>query len=271
MSLPSAHATALASSPIRTDADAAAFLVAIDSPLAGSFDRVGSRGAYRLVSAACERCGGSGIYSSYHGECFACGGAYTKDDTRRVYLLTEARGLKARLRREAREMQERDASEAAALAADPELAEALSGDHHILQDLAAKLRRWGSLTDAQRALALKIHAQQQQQQAEAAALTDAPEGRHAIEGGVLTARWDAGFTGDQVAKMLLAVDGDLGRFKVWTTVPATLVDAVESLGDLRGQRVALTVALTPKERGFAIGKRPSRAAIVPADDAPNDQ
>ena len=264
MPLSTAHTVALAASPLRTDADAAAFLTAIDSPLAGSFDLVGSRGAYRLVSAACERCGGSGQYSAYHGECFACGGADTRDAKRRVYLLTEARGAKARLRREAREMQERDASEAAALAADPELAEALKGSHHILQDLAASLRRWGRLTDKQRALALKIHAQQQQQQAEAATLTDAPEGRHALEGEVLSTRWDAGYTGDPVAKMLLAVDDALGRFKVWTTIPAALVDAVDSLDALKGQRVALTVTLTPRERGFAIGKRPAKGALVSA-------
>lgn len=80
------------------------------------------------------------------------------------------RGRAARIEAERRRIV-RDAF----LARNPGLEEALKIDHHITRDLDVKLTQWGSLTEKQIALAIKLHGEATRPKPVAAEL---PKGEH---------------------------------------------------------------------------------------------
>jgi hypothetical protein len=152
--------------------------------------------------------------------------------------------------REARDAQR--ATEAVAwLQAHPGLSDALETDHFISRDLKAKLARYGSLSEKQVALALKIAV-------EASGAVDAnepprppqvvpPAGRRTVDATVLSTKsveTPYGFA----RKMLVQVAD--GSYRLFGTIPAGL-GPVE-----RGSVVHFTATIEPKEEGFGFFSRP---------------
>lgn len=149
--------------------------------------------------------------------------------------------------------------------------------HHFMRDLAAKLARAGTLSDAQAAAARKFAANDAARAvriaAEQAALADAPalaEGRYLIEGEVMSHKWteDRGF-GSQHKMLVKLADGN----KVWGTVARSIEDALttqdpvtylRTTDDLKGQTVKFTATVerSQDDEHFGFYKRPSNATLT---------
>lgn len=123
--------------------------------------------------------------------------------------------------------------------------------HRILDDLAAKLWRWGSLSDNQAQLAYKIVEQLKNPPPEEVSV-EVPEGRMLISGKVLSVKEQEDFRGAPVWKML--VRDDRG-FKIWGTIPS----GIDWNTKVRGQTVEFraTVERSPKDPCFGFFKRPT--------------
>jgi ribosomal protein L9 len=141
------------------------------------------------------------------------------------------------------------------LAAHEGLEAALAGEHRILQDLSEKLSWFGSLSDAQVELALKIKRELDAPRP----LVNIPEGRTMIEGRVVSTKRVEGFRG-MTLKMLVEVDTPEGSYRVFGSVPSGIrVD--------RGDRVRITATLKRSDRdpSFGFFSRPTGAARIDAD------
>lgn len=226
--------------------------------------RTGKSGA-ECVQNKCLRCAGSGMYGTY-GVCYGCGGVGGQWVEIKAEALKRAkREIAAGYRENKRKREDADREDAfrAALHMDPELANALDTDHHIVNDIGAKLKRFGSISDKQRTACLNIARSAAERvvrkAAEEAAKVDMPdlhEGRQAIEGVVLTTKWQGGQWGE-VEKMLVQLDSG---HKVWGSVPSSI--EVE-----KGDRVEFvaTVERSKDDHTFGFFKRPTRAAILNGD------
>lgn len=152
------------------------------------------------------------------------------------------------------------------LANNPGLEQALTTDHHIVDDIAYRLRNTGSISAKQIALVFKIQKQEaeraerrREQEAKAAALLAAgvqvPEGRVTVTGTVLSKKGQDTAYGF-VVKML--VESDEG-WKVWGTVPRSIEDDVE-----RGVTVTFTATITRSDDDpvFGFFKRPTNPAVL---------
>jgi hypothetical protein len=120
------------------------------------------------------------------------------------------------------------------LADDPELREALRVDHHITHDIRARYIQWGHVSPAQRNLLIKL-LNEANAPVEDVNWIDVPEGRHLIEGTVLSAKYQESFYGDTF-KMLVRVDTDAGSYKVWGTVPSSIEADMRQLNQARQDR-----------------------------------
>jgi hypothetical protein len=216
-----------------------------------------------VVWSDCYRCGGAGYFRVWghihEGRCFQCGGGKGK--------WVALSGVAARKRNAAKKAERRAAQvsakiaevEARALAflrSNPALVKALEVEHNILADLAAKLQRFGCLSDKQIELALKVAAEQkgrdEERAAQDAAAVDVPEGRHAIEGKVLSIKEQESQFGVSW-KLLL----DCGDYRLFGSLPRS-IDPLVKVGDI----VRLSAELQPKEKGFGFYKRPTKASII---------
>lgn len=143
-------------------------------------------------------------------------------------------------------------------------------EHHIIEDIALKLPRYGSLTRGQEDLVRKIAAEEpaRLERKDAAiareeALAAAPElaeGRYTIEGLVISTKWKEGYGyGEMTLKMLVELD-DLNR--VWGTVPRSIFDEVEA-ADFRTIRVQFDAAVEKSQDDIHFGfyKRPTKATV----------
>ena len=131
-----------------------------------------------------------------------------------------------------------------------------------LADFAAKLNKYGSLSDRQVAFALKLA-----HQATAQALptpeeqhVSAPTGRVDFVGQVVSVKSHDSDWGTQY-KMTVKVVTPAGAWLCWLTVPTGLFDDLAKLNlnvhDLKGKTVDVRATLTPgNESFFAFGKRP---------------
>ncbi len=144
----------------------------------------------------------------------------------------------------------------------PGLARALRCKHYITRDLVAKLMKWGTLSPAQVALALKLEREAdertRQETAEAAEIkAPAPEGRLAVTGTVLGCKVKESMYGPTL-KMLVKVETEAGSWKCWGTVPSALDE------ELKGRRVTFTAAFKPSDDdpSFAFFSRPTKASLV---------
>lgn len=161
------------------------------------------------------------------------------------------------------------------LATRPGLREALSQNHRISMDLEAKLSSFGSLSEAQIALAFKLHSEAFCPARPSETNVAAPEGRQVIHGVVVSVKEHRGDFGDSL-KMTVKVTTAAGVFLCWGTVPSSLTARTWSpyqsdhAGALtseitKGTEVEFTATLTRgREPHFAFFKRPTNARIVEA-------
>jgi hypothetical protein len=146
----------------------------------------------------------------------------------------------------------------------------------IIEDIAGKGNRFGSISEKQAALCLKIHREELEREAQPEEpKATAPEGRQVIRGEVVSTKFvDNDFGGS--LKMLVKVTTSDGVWKCWGSVPSALHEALEqqrvALGlqgkaygqhTLKGQTVEFTGTLTrsSSDNDFAFFKRPSKAAV----------
>lgn len=108
-------------------------------------------------------------------------------------------------------------------------------EHDILADILRRALRFGTISEAQEALCLKIVADLDRPAEEFTGT--APTGRQAVEGRILATKTYDGVYGTSY-KMLVAVEGDDGTWKGWGTIPQALFDAV------RDEREAILAELT---------------------------
>lgn len=138
------------------------------------------------------------------------------------------------------------------------LEEALNTNHQIVQDVKAKLEKFGSLSDAQVAMVLKIAKEAAERAATEPTPVPVPEGRQVLKGTILTVKLQESFYGDTL-KMLVQVPTEEGAFKVWGSVHSSLLDE-----DLRGRLVQFTATVerSDKDEAFGFYKRPTKATLV---------
>lgn len=177
---------------------------------------------------------------------------------------TQAERTRSLARKEAkaaREARERAEQAQALVDAHPGLAEALTTPHRIVEDIAGKLAKFGSISPKQIALVIKL-AEQVRIDRETA--TECPEGTVVVEGEVLSVKAKSDF--DRV-RLVWTVRDDRG-FKVWGTVPSALVggygETAEDSKVGRGGRVRFTATVTRSDRDetFGFAKRPRKAEVL---------
>ncbi len=154
-------------------------------------------------------------------------------------------------------------SEASAwLTARPELAEALTCDHEIVREIAGRLNRFGSLSQGQIDLVLKLHAEHTHGVIGPVEppIVSAPvtADRIVIEGVIVATKTVESQYGSQL-KMLLKVRTPVGYWKAWSTVPRSLERPQDGL---RGHRVVIKarVERSKDDPTFAFLSRPVVAA-----------
>lgn len=233
-------------------------------------------------------CGGTGHLKHYDhidgGVCYGCMGAGGKT----LHVGDERRKAKARVQRRNGELRKTAKAQTAhneRIAAYevqyPELAawsEAMS-ENEFLMDLWTKAFKW-DLSEKQVAAAAKsITAKAEREAARAAekaARAAAPVGKVEVTGTVKTVKLQENDFG---GAWKMVVEGE-GGFKVWTTVPAKIIDAAmeeqaardttadaEYVGwsDLiigRTIRFTATLEASHDDASFAFGKRPTKAVIL---------
>lgn len=260
----------------------------------------------RGATQACRRCGGAGGWEGWPGyTCFECGGS-GREPWRKVSFQAEP---PTRAKREAAAEAEQarlDEQYAQALATlPPAVAQALTEaselcgawrmadegytdspgaeaerptrEHYFREDLAVKLRRYGTLSEAQVAAVQRGLDREAAKAAEReAVVAQGPlePGRQQLEGVVLSHKWteDKGY-GSQHKMLLQLATGH----KLWGTVPRSLEDAVRPSQDgetgewvdgaspqLEGTTVRLTATVEPKagDPTFAYYSRPTGAVVV---------
>jgi hypothetical protein len=151
----------------------------------------------------------------------------------------------------------------------PGLEDALKVDHYIINDISHKLSKYGSLTDKQVALVMKIAAEQNAPKIcdhcgndheldFCPNRTKIKEGKRDIIGTVLTTKVQDGYYGDQI-KMLVLVEST-GE-KLWGTVPAALL--LEH-GGPRGKKISFRATIKKSDRDdyFGFAGRPTKAVYI---------
>ena len=158
--------------------------------------------------------------------------------------------------------------------ATPEVRRALRTDHYIIKDIRGKLIKWGSISEKQAALCVKITDDEALKRAENDVKLDkAPVvtgEKREIEGVVVSAKSQDGWGRGQVNyKMTIKVREADGYWLAWGTVPSAMFDDVPvgsngQLQALKGCKVRLTgtFAVSDKDDGFTFYKRPTKAQIL---------
>ena len=214
------------------------------------------------VFVACGRCGGQGRIAAfghvYSGVCFQCDGKCGHWSTVEHEERLAKRREKDRERRAAKRAAEREATRQQGLAFIAEhegLAQALEVEHHITLDLKNSALTYGSLSEAQVALALKVAEQVAEREAQPSA--EVVEGRGEVTGEVRSIKWednDFSYSGGMVCKIVVA---DERGFRLYGTAPKAIVEEIEV-----GSRVTFTATLTAREEGFGYFKRPTSAKVL---------
>jgi hypothetical protein len=224
-----------------------------------------------LIPITCGRCGGTGRcgpHNVYNGICFQCGGDRIVGYTTQAEIDRKARDAAKRQERREKAAAKKAAKFNTVLESDPELAEAFvaTAGIAISDDIRRQGARKGEISDKQRALILKIaaddKAREEKKRARAAAeierkatLTDLTPGRQEIEGVVISTKHYETAYGLQ-CKMLVQMDN--GN-RVFGTLPLSLIEGDCKVVD---RRVAFTAKVEPKEKGFGFYSRPTKARFV---------
>jgi hypothetical protein len=237
----------------------------------------------------CKRCGGAGYYPTpRHGACYECNGNPPNYIARTGIVAIAKKARKAELAAAGRK-RKADAKNAAfnarvtAAATDfdaafptmrADLADYLplyceeegynvaKKTHRILNDMASKLAKWGSLSEKQVAFAQKMLDD------ESAPKATIEEGRREVTGTVVSVKYHEGNWGSSYKMTVKLADGCM----VWGTIPAALEtvardawNAAYNPGDfedvLKGATITYTVTVTRSEKSsdFGFGKRPTIA------------
>lgn len=132
-------------------------------------------------------------------------------------------------------------------------------ESQFASDIVSKARRY-RLSDKQVSLVESIRAKITERSTKAAIeaeeAVEAAPGRREIAGEVLAVKAYTEYYGHRpttTIKILIRCDG----FKAFGTAPASIADDVA-----RGDRVALTATIKPKEAGFATFSRPTNATLT---------
>jgi hypothetical protein len=150
-----------------------------------------------------------------------------------------------------------------------ELRAALHRDHHIVQDIRARLIQWGEISEKQEALVLKID-REERERAERPPEKHVPapieDGRQTVEGFVVSAKWQDNIYGGAL-KMTVKVETDEGSWLCWGTAPGSIADEMADLGGLRGCTVRFDAKLKQgRDEHFALFSRPTKATVLSAGD-----
>ena len=235
--------------------------------------KAGAKWATHGTTGQCTACGARFVYGEvwrhiltgeYIHVGHICGAKYglVADRTEFDREAGEARRLAA-----AQYLREQNKAERAEFLADHSgLAEALETDHPILTDMAARFRRWRSLTDKQIALAMKIVDEVRNPPPEEKHCP-APEGKQTFNGVVVGSKVQKGYYGTQI-KITVKVETPDGNWLAYGTAPAAILDATVNHGGLRGCKVEITATLTRSDRDvhFAFTKRPRGKLVVFGSD-----
>lgn len=151
-----------------------------------------------------------------------------------------------------------------------ELLKAFETDHYIVKDILRKGKKYGSISERQGELVLKIAREEAEK---AAAKVEAPvveeekmvpvpesDERVTVVGEVLMTRYEESnfsYYGGSL-KMLLKVNTPDGFFKLWGTCPAAVDEAV------KGDKIQFVARLVRSDRDESFGfyKNPRKAVIV---------
>jgi hypothetical protein len=222
----------------------------------------------------CTRCGGSGVFRPF-GTCFKCGGngkgrkakLYTEEQEQRR---KQREADKAEARRQEAEAEARRLEQAfaATLEDDPALANAYehAAGNRIVADIMGKHRHWGSISDKQRALVIRLGDEAFEQATNPKPPVE--EGRRTIEGRVLGVKEHVGDYGFAWKMRVQLEDGSV----LYGTVPASLErlgycpeQARDDTPDtfLPGRTVRFTGTVKAgREGGFGFFSRPTKAELV---------
>lgn len=151
------------------------------------------------------------------------------------------------------------------LKTEPELKAALRENrgHKILKDMTEKVLKWGELSDRQIEFAMKLAHEVRNPpppdpEAIPVPVTDA---RTKFEGVVVATKWKPGYgyNAPDVLKMIVRVAGEGGAFKIWGSVPSSILADIE-----RGDTVEFYAKVEPSKDDPAFGffSRPTKAKIT---------
>jgi hypothetical protein len=221
----------------------------------------------------CSRCGGQGGMEYYAhvfgGVCFECNGSRGHNSTVRNLRKAESSRI-SRLNAEERKLAaKREHHNQQVLAAEaqyPALSQwaDLMSENSFLLDLWTKAFDY-ELSEKQVAAAGKVATSILERKAarlaEQAEMTEVVEGKITVTGTVVSVKSQEGDWGTQF-KMLVKDDRN---FKVWSTIPATLMRAVDSyMEKLVGQHISFnaTVTASRDDKSFGFASSPSKGVIA---------
>lgn len=241
----------------------------------------------KALAVPCTRCGGTGVFHTY-GTCFRCGGWRT-DPTLRDWIFPFswsdeqcqewddkrlARNARAAETRRARKDNERKDKRAEFMdELDPEVAARIAeineldvdDRHYIASDILWKLSQYGSISQGQIDLLLKV---QEEFEAEAAEKANAPElpelieGRRELTGVVISTKTKESQFGTQFKMLVELDDGN----RVYGTIPRSIDDQVWDTSHT--QRVTFTAEVTVSgdDEHFGWYRRPTKATAEQIND-----
>ncbi len=153
----------------------------------------------------------------------------------------------------------------------------LREDHRIIRDIRAGLLRFGSLSEKQVALVVKLAAETRAKALEPAeVLVPVPDvnGRVRVSGEVVSCKWQENDYGGRLVMTVRVGDVATGAYLLWGSVPGGLADAADKLREfgknqstgeiLRGRRVAFDAAVSRSDREthFGFFKRPTKPELL---------
>lgn len=235
-----------------------------------------------LLNASLEAVGLGWDDVQYHrnGGCASCGTGFfhgavvfntrTKDAIAIGGICLDVFGcgsMVAKARKEAKKAAERGAMrrKGVAFAEAHGIIEDLKTDHYIIEDIASKLFRYGSLSPKQVDLVKKITVDEAARKVRMAEhdekMKDTPaleEGRYTIEGVVVSTKAKDSMYGTQY-KMLVEMES--GN-RVWGTIPRSIDDEVWGTRGTVTVRFDAAVERSQDDDHFGFFKKPTKSAVV---------
>lgn len=154
---------------------------------------------------------------------------------------------------------------AAFFTANPGIENDLQGDHYILRDMAEKLERFGSLSEAQVALARKIADEARERATERKVPVAFVNGARAfVRGTVVSVKTVAGYRMQERKMTVKVTTPDGGVFLLYGACPAS----VATVGRGAVVEFSATIQHGQRDPSFGFFKRPTKAVLVGSVPAP---